>query len=199
MTAAKHTDESFNMKSFTGTQGTAFEALLARRSHSKVTGDAPQHDEIARLLSAMTSIADHSGLHPWRVIEIRGTSREQLGRALAKANGTSKEKGISKATRAPLILAVIASPKKSKKVPYWEQEAVATGVAHALGLLLHEAGWGTMWRTGHAARHRTVRRAMGLEKREQLVAWLYVGGIPERDAKPKPRKPLDLKRHLSEL
>ena len=56
-----------------------------------------------------------------------------------------------------------------------------------------------MWRTGHAARHRAVRKAMRLEKQEQLVAWIYVGGIPDRDKKPKPRKPLDMKRHLGGL
>lgn len=176
-----------------------FDALRSRRSHSKVTDEAPTREEIARLLETMASIADHSSMRPWRVIEIRGKARDTLGKALAKGNGTSKVKGIEKAHRAPLILAVVASPKISKKVPYWEQEAVATGVAHALSLLLHEAGWGVMWRTGLVARHRAVRKAMRLERREQLVAWLYVGGIPERDQKPKPRKPLELSRHLSGL
>jgi len=177
----------------------ALEALRARRSHSKITDEAPSADEIKDLLDAMTSIADHSTLRPWRVIEVRGDARQTLGKALAKANGTAKAKGIEKATRAPLILTVVASPKKSKKVPYWEQESVATGVAHALGLLLHEAGWGTMWRTGHAARHRAVRKALRLDKTEQIVAWIYVGGVPERDKKVKPRKPLDMKRHFSAL
>lgn len=172
-------------------------AMRTRRSHSKVTDEAPSSAEVAELLSAMTSVADHSSLRPWRVIELRGDARHTLGRALAKANSTTKPKGIAKATRAPLILTVVASPKKSKKVPYWEQEAVATGVAHALGLLLHEAGWGTMWRTGHAARNRSVRKAMHLKKHEQIVAWIYVGGIADRDQKPKPRKALDMKLHFS--
>ncbi len=181
------------------TPHTAFDAVRARRSHSKVTDEAPSREELTRLISAVVSVPDHSALRPWRIIEIRGDDRDTLGKALAKANSTTKAKGITKANRAPLVLAVVASPKKSKKVPYWEQEAVATGVAHTLGLLLHEAGWGTMWRTGHAARHRAVRKAMQLEKQEQLVAWIYVGGIPDRDKKPKPRKPLDMKRHLSGL
>lgn len=179
--------------------GSAFEALRSRRSNSKVTDEAPTHEELIHLISALASVADHSALRPWRIIEIRGEDRTKLGRALAEANGTTAEKGIGKARRAPLVLGVVASPQKSEKVPYWEQEAVATGVAHALGLLLHEAGWGTMWRTGHAARHEAVRAAMGLSGREQLVAWIYVGGVPERDKKPKPRKPLDMQRHLGTL
>jgi len=174
-------------------------AIRARRSHSKVTDEAPSHEDLVELLEAMVSISDHSSMRPWRVIEIRGEARETLGKALAKANGTKREKGIAKATRAPLVLAVVVSPRRSKKVPYWEQEAVATGVAHLLSLLLHEAGWGTMWRTGHAARSKKIRKAHGLKPGEQIVGWLYVGGIRERDQKPKPRKPLDVERHLSAL
>lgn len=176
----------------------ALAALKARRSHSKVTDEAPTREELERLLGAMNCIADHSGLRPWRVIEIRGESRAKLGKALAKANGTSKEKGVSKATRAPLVLAIVVSPHKHK-VPYWEQESVASGVAHALGVVLHEAGWGTMWRTGDAARSKAIRKAHKLEKGEQLLGWIYVGGIPDRDRKTKPRKPLDMRRHLSSL
>ena len=97
------------------------------------------------------------------------------------------------------MLAVVVSPRKNGKVPYWEQECVASGVAHYLSLLLHEAGWGTMWRTGEAARSAQVRKAMVLEKGEQLLGWIYVGGVPHRDRKSKPRKPLDTAKHLSAL
>lgn len=181
------------------TANPALTAVRARRSHSKVTDQAPDRAELEELLGVMSSVADHSSLRPWRVIELRGDAREKLGRALAKANGTTREKGIAKATRAPLVLAIVVSPRKSGKVPYWEQECVASGVAHYLSLLLHEAGWGTMWRTGEAARSKAVRKAMKLEKNEQLLGWIYVGGVPDRDRKAKPRRPLDTAKHLSSL
>jgi hypothetical protein len=38
-----------------------------------------------------------------------------------------------------------------------------------------------------------------VKKPEYLLGWLYVGGIPDRDRKAKPRKPLDLSRHLTVL
>ena len=177
----------------------ALAALRARRSHSKVTDEAPSRDEVEHMLSAMSSVADHSSLRPWRIIEFRGDDRLLLGKALAKANSSTKEKGVAKATRAPLVLAIVASPRKSSKVPYWEQESVASGVAHYLGLVLHEAGWGTMWRTGEAARHKAIRKAHGLEKHEQLLGWIYIGGVPDRDRKAKPRKPLDMRRHFSRV
>lgn len=177
----------------------ALDALRARRSHSSVTDDAPSHDELAELIAAMASVQDHSRLRPWRVIELRGDDRKVLGKALAKANRTKKNQGVAKATRAPLVLAIVVSPAKSKKIPLWEQEAVASGVAHFLGLLLHEAGWGSIWRTGDAARSKAVHSALRLGKKEYLIGWLYIGGLRDRDKKVKPRKPLDIDRHLSAL
>ena len=179
--------------------GPVLRALGARRSYSKVTEAAPTRAELEPLISAMASVADHSRLRPWRIIELRGDDRDRLGKALAKANGTKIAAGIKKATRAPLVLAIVSSPRTSSKVPDWEQEAVAAGVAHLLELLLHEAGWGVFWRTGSATRSKPVRRAMQLAKREQLLGWLYVGGRPDRDEKPKRRKPIDLARHLTAL
>lgn len=173
--------------------------MSQRASRSKVTDEAPSHEELAELLSAMNSVPDHSRLRPWRIIELRGEDRAVLGKALAKATKSKKEKGISKATRAPLVLAVVCSPKQSKKVPYWEQESVASGVAHLLSLLLAEAGWGTMWRTGDGTRSKAVRKAMKLTADEQLLGWIYVGGVPEHQRKAKPRKPLNMELHLSAL
>ena len=156
----------------------ALDAVRARRSWSKVTDEAPTHDELLELVSAAGRVADHSGLRPWRLIELRGDDRETLGRAINKAEG---EKGASsKPRRAPLLIAVVASYRKSDKVPRWEQEAVASGVAHVLSLLLDEAGYGVLWRTGHYTRAKAVAKAHGLKKNEKLLGWLYVGKKPER-------------------
>ncbi|RGE23329.1 nitroreductase family protein [Leucobacter sp. wl10] len=173
--------------------------MQARRSHSKVTDAAPSHEELGRIVSAMNAVADHSNLRPWRIIELRGKARKKLGKGLAKAAGGDRDKYIAKATRTPLVLVVVVSPRQSGKVPLWEQEAVASGVAHLLGLLLHEAGWGSIWKTGSYARSKAVRKAIGVKRPEYLLGWLYVGGIPDRDRKPKPRKPLDIDRHLTVL
>jgi len=154
----------------------ALDAMRRRRSWSKVTEDAPDHDELVRLIGAAGRVADHSSLRPWRLIEIRGDDRRKVGRALHKAE--QKDGESSKPLRAPLLIAVVASIRKSEKVPDWEQEAVASGVAHALSLLLDEAGWGVIWRTGGATRSKAVAKAHGLRKRERLMGWLYVGGKP---------------------
>ena len=174
----------------------ALDAVRARRSWSKVTDDAPTHEQLLELVSAAGRVADHSGLRPWRLIELRGDDRVTLGKALAKAEGDKSPS--SKPLRAPLLIAVVASFRKSDKVPRWEQEAVASGVAHTLSLLLDEAGWGVIWRTGHYTRSKAVAKAHGLHKNEELLGWLYVGGKPE-GKKPGRRKSVDARALLTRM
>jgi len=171
------------------------DAVHARQSWSKVTEDAPSHEELLTLVSAAGRVADHSSLRPWRLIELRGGDREVLAAAIAKAEGDKSPS--SKPLRAPLLIAVVASYRKSK-VPRWEQEAVASGVAHMLSLLLDDAGWGVFWRTGHYTRSKAVAKAHGLTKDEELLGWLYVGGKPARK-KAGRRKPVDARRLVSRM
>ncbi len=134
------------------------------------------------------------------MIAIRGAAWDRVGAAIAEASGltgNAAEKLAAKPRRAPLLLAVVVSPKPSFKVPEWEQEAVASGVAHALSLVLDEAGWGVMWRTGLQTRSDAVARAHGLEPGERLLGWLYVGGRP--DKKSGRRSTITAKKYLSSL
>ncbi|MEN2740300.1 nitroreductase family protein [Microbacterium sp. X-17] len=174
----------------------AREAAQARRSWSKVTTEAPTDAELAELVAAASRVADHSSLEPWRLILLRDTDRERLGRAIHEAEGARGTS--SKPLRAPLLIAVVASYQPSGKVPRWEQEAVASGVAHVLSLLLDEAGWGVMWRTGWYTRHEVVARLHGLGPDEALLGWLYVGGKADPH-RPSPHAPLAVATHLSAL
>lgn len=173
--------------------GSAFEAAGERRSRSRVTDAAPTRDELLRLLGAAGRVADHGSLAPWRVIELRGEARERLGRALAASARRAGRDGdalLGKPLRAPLLLAIVSRRQPSEKVDGWEQDAVASGVAHTMSLLLDEAGWGVMWRTGPYTRAKAVRRMHALAKNERLLGWLYVGGVPDGVREPR-RKPVD--------
>lgn len=174
----------------------ALDAVRARQSWSKVEDTAPTREELLTLVAAAGRVADHSSLRPWRLIELRGADREVLGEAIAKAQGDKSPS--TKPLRAPLLIAVVASYRKSDKVPRWEQEAVASGVAHMLSLLLDEAGWGVLWRTGHYTRSKPVAKAHGLEKNEELLGWLYVGGKPT-GRRPGRRKAVDARKLVTRM
>ena len=181
-------------------RGAVAAALRARRSHSVVGATAPTTRELLPLIASAGSIADHASLHPWRIIAVRGTARDRVGAAIAEASGltgAAAQKLAAKPLRAPLLLAVVVSPKPNIKVPEWEQEAVASGVAHTLSLLLDEAGWGVMWRTGLQVRSDAVARAHDLAPGERLMGWLYVGAKP--DVKSGRREPINPREHLSSL
>jgi nitroreductase len=174
----------------------ALEAVLRRTSWSKVTEEAPTREQLLPLIEAAGRVADHSSLRPWRLIELRGDDRLVLGAAIAEANGDDAPS--TKPLRAELLIAVVVSYRPSQKVPHWEQEASAAGVAHMLSLLLDEAGWGVIWRTGGYTRTEPVARVHGLREDERLLGWLYVGGRPEgRD--PGRRKTVDADAVLSRM
>ncbi|MGV8886345.1 MAG: nitroreductase family protein [Microbacteriaceae bacterium] len=177
------------------------DAVRGRQSHSSVTAAAPSHDELLPLVEAAASVADHGSLRPWRLIELRGDARAQLGDAFVEASGLSGKdaaKLAEKPLRASLLIAVVAVHKPSHKVPEWEQDAVASGVTHMLSLLLADAGWGVFWRTGTHTRASAVHRMHGLQSNEELMGWLYVGGLPEK-TKPAKKNRFAAEKFLTEL
>ena len=117
------------------------------------------------------------------------------------ASGLDDESGATMAAkplRASLLIAVVAVHHPSIKVARWEQEATASGVAHMLSLLLSEAGWGVMWRTGHLTRSEPVRELHHLAENEQLLGWLYVGGLTD-EARPGAKGTINPEEFLSVL
>lgn len=173
----------------------ARKAITRRRSIGKVGRSAPSRKKLLNLISVAARTADHGNLQPWRLIEIRGRARLELGEAMATVNdlkGRARANMIARPTRAPLLIAIVASRNMDRtgKIPIWEQDATASGVAHYLSLLLDEAGWGVMWRTGNLVRTEEVREFHRLAENEDLLGWLYVGNRTKR-SKAKPKFPLE--------
>ncbi|CAL4858735.1 nitroreductase family protein [Microbacterium sp. MM2322] len=180
------------------------QAMAMRRSLAKVGPGSPSDDELRELLSAVTPVADHKALRPWRLLTLRGDDRARLGAALDAAAGVERDPGETNAKpfRADLLIAVVASPKNHPAVPVWEQHATAAGAAHLLELALWRAGWGVMWRTGLVVNSPEVRALHGLADTELLMGWLYVGSV-DADLRARideaPRKVLDPEPFLGAL
>jgi nitroreductase len=169
------------------------DAVGRRRSYPRVTADAPTTEELLPLIAAAATGPDHAALRPWRLIELRGDALRRLGQAFVEESGLTgpdADRLAAKPLRASLLLAVVAVHKESFKVHAWEQDAAAAGVAHLLALLLDDAGWGVMWRSGGQTRSAAVRRVHELADNEELLGWLYIGG-KTADSKPDARQSID--------
>lgn len=151
------------------------DTLASRRSCESSGSKAPSDKELQALLPAVVQIANHGRVDCWRMVTIRGDERKALGKVLNKAIGKKGDKPNSKPMRAPLLIAIIASPKKKGGIPKWEQMATATGAAHFLSTALWASGWAVLWRTGGWTKAKVVEEFHGLKKGEKLLGWLYVG------------------------
>jgi nitroreductase len=156
-------------------------AIRHRRSTAPVTAGSPGDAELRSLLSLAMHAPDHAGLRPWRLVTLRGTQRDRLGAAFVRGFGDrpgtpEATKTASRPLRAPLLIGIVLMPVEHPKVPEWEQLAATVAVVTTLQLLLFEAGWTAMWRTGPAAGLPEVVAEMGVGPGEKLLGWLYVGG-----------------------
>ena len=167
------------------------EAIRGRRSTAPVTDAAPTDAELYRYVSLAAHSPDHASLRPWRLVTLRGSDRERLGAALVEGYGDTPgtpaaARTAGKALRAPLLLSIIVSPVEHRRVPAWEQLAATVALVSTLQLVLFEAGWTGMWRSGPAVELPPVRTLIGVADTEQLLGWLYIGGRAEAEARPDP-------------
>lgn len=169
------------------------DAVRLRRSAAPVTQAAPSDAELYEYLALAAHSPDHASLRPWRLVTVRGGDRDRLGAAMAAGFGDppgspEAARTAAKALRAPLLLSIITTPVEHPKVPGWEQLAATAALVSTLQLVLFEAGWTAMWRTGPAVELAEVRQLLGVGEGEQLRGWLYIGGRTELgpDKRPDP-------------
>lgn len=159
----------------------ALDALLTRVSVPRLHDPAPDEAQRQLLFRAALRAPDHGQLRPWRFLTIEGAERERLGELFAQAVTAAggKPEMLSKARamplRAPLLIAVIGSPKMHFKVPESEQILSAGCAAHAIVIAAHALGLGAIWRSGDLSHDPVVRAGLGLSSHEQIVGFIYLG------------------------
>jgi nitroreductase len=164
--------------------------LQTRRSVSANALGEPGPD--AGMLSAMLTIAarvpDHKKLAPWRFIVLKDEARATFGERLAEicainepdASLVRLETERGRFLRAPVVVAVISSPKPHPACPEWEQilsaGAVCLNLLHAASAMGFGAQWITEW-YGFDAR---VKATFGLADGERFAGFVYIGSAKER-------------------
>ena len=171
--------------------------LSLRRSANKVAIDnpGPDREQLEDILAAATRVPDHRRLSPWRFIVFEGDARAAFGEAAAKVHleeapmAGDKEVETTRGLfmRAPVVVAVISSPKDDNRTPVWEQELSAGALAYNLLLTANAAGWAGCWLTEWISFSSGINKLLGLQHSERVAGFIYLGTAtmdPQERARP---------------
>lgn len=172
---------------------------LARRRSvglKDMTTPGPTDEQIKTILAAATRVPDHGKLFPWHFIVFRGNARTQMG-ALLKQARLKKEPDApaevltqeeNRFLRAPVVIAVISRIRPGKH-PRWEQILSAGAACQNLCLAANALGFGTNWLTEWCAFDPNVHQELGLDDRDRIAGFIYIGtpaNTPEDRPRPDP-------------
>jgi nitroreductase len=181
-------------------EGVASEgAIRSRRSVGRVLPDPIPRETVRQLLEAAIRAPNHHLTEPWRFVVLAGDARRAVGEAHARSVATARpglpEAGLAKEAarleRAPVVVACVVRTSAEDAVTAREdRDAVAAAVQNLL-LAAHARGLGAMWRTGTMVDEPEVHEALGLEPRDAIVAFVYLGRTGEAAPPETPRRPID--------
>ncbi|MGP9811355.1 nitroreductase family protein [Rhodopseudomonas sp. NSM] len=163
----------------------------------EMTGPGPSAEELETILTIGARVPDHGKIAPWRFIVFEGEARARAGEVIAqafarnKADATPDEIAVERGRlmEAPLVIAVVSSPKPHPKVPAWEQELSAGASCMNIVAAATALGYGANWLTGWIAYDRDVLTGLGLKDGEKLAGFIHIGSRT-RDNEDRPRPAL---------
>lgn len=156
------------------------ELLTTRRSTKNLTAPAPDALQLDTILQAATQVPDHGNLTPFRFIVIQSEAGMQRFRDLLTDTVTQLnfgEEAMKKAEKvgnmAPMVLAVIASPKNGK--PEWEQTLSAGCAAYAAQLAAKAQGFDSVWLSGLWVNSPLLKTAFDCQEKEKIIGLIMLG------------------------
>ncbi len=162
----------------------ALDFLLTRRScpAKTLTTPVPDRLELEPILNAAARTPDHGKLEPWRFLVLERPALERIA-ALIPAHGARLgiapdkiEKAIAQYGDAHLVVAVVAAPVPSEKIPAIEQTLSAGAVCLSLLNAALASGWGANWLTGWASHDpQFAAEAFGIAADESIAGLIHIG------------------------
>ena len=164
------------------------EAIRTRRTIGKSTGDVPR-ETIAELIEAATWAPNHKLTQPWRFTVVTGAARERLGAVWARetaakvdpaARAAVLEGEAKKPLRSPVL--IVVSTRTDANPVTAEEDLTATAAAvQNLLLAAHAKGLCAAWKTGKIVYSAEVKRFLGLEPSDRIIAVVYLGAVAKEE------------------
>lgn len=182
------------------------ETLHTRHSFpaNQLSDPAPNEEQLNDILKCAIAAPDHGKLHPWRFIIIQAEARLALAEVFVKA-AKIREPDISeqklerlreKPLRSPLIVVIVSTlTPEHPKAPEIEQTLSAGAAVQLMQLGATALGFGSIWLSGANAYDENVKQALGIELKDQITGFLYLGTPPT--TRPSRRRP-ELSDHVSQ-
>jgi nitroreductase len=172
----------------------AVSAFLATRRSTppKALGlPVPDDSALLDLLTLAARVPDHGKLEPWRFVVLTQPALSRIAARISAQPTTADPEKVAKACQtyadAHLIVAVIASPKPSEKVPQIEQTLSAGAVCLALVNAALAQGWGASWLTGWVAHDQALcAELLDLAPAEWVAGFVHIG-TPKAPTPERPR------------
>lgn len=171
----------------------ALEAISRRRSVKRLHEPAPGPAELELMFGAAMAAPDHRTHRPWRFFLLRGEAKDRFSEVLVdayihqctrqghEALPESVRNEREKLGRAPLVIVACAIFDEDPKAPRDEQLLAVGCAVQNLLIAATSLGFGTMWRSGEAARDPLVKAALGIRLSDEIVGFIYLGTDSERD------------------
>lgn len=176
--------------------------LAARRSLSikKLGEPGPTLSQIETILDRAMRVPDHGKLAPWHFIVLTGESRREAGDLLYTAYQQDEDPDAATAKldmeaqrflRAPAVIAVVSRIRSGKKVA-WEQILSAGAACQNLVLAANASGFATNWVTEWYSYSPAFKTALGLDERDHIAGFIYIGTAQEQPEERKRPAPEDI-------
>lgn len=176
--------------------------LLSRRSVSPKRLEAPGPDQgdLDLILQAALRAPDNGNLLPWRVIEFREEHRAALGDLFEEeklrrdplASPSDVQRTREHATRAPVLLAFVVSPRGRSKIPLREQWLAAGAAMCNLLNAAHQLRFGAIVLSGERCFDAVLAARLALGAEEFLGGFISLGSIAELPPKKKHAMPAEV-------
>ncbi len=158
-------------------------AIFGRHCLGNLLADPVAQDLIEELLNSACQAPNHFKVRPWRFIVLRNEAREALGSVMAESHArknpqaTAEQLATERARplRAPVLIAVGVDLPAEERVLLQENICAAAAATQNLLLAAHARGLGAIWRTGPAAADPEVKKFLGLNPEQPLIAFVYLG------------------------